>query len=165
MSRLGDLSGISEADISLASNASFGILTPPVARVQPAATPGGFGFRGKADKDKGKEAETEQEKLQKFTYPHVSNANLQTEIGKLQDERGALEARVASLAAEEERLKTLADRAMRDREDALLAQEEAEARRDVAVWDAVVQSIDEAIEEESALRGTIASLRAVVLAM
>jgi hypothetical protein len=54
---------------------------------------------------------------------------------------------------------------MRDRADALAALDDAEARRDVAVWDSVVQSIDEAIEEENALRGTIASLRAVVLAM
>lgn len=97
--------------------------------------------------------------------PIAAGTELRAELARLKNERIVLETRIAALEAEEGRLTALAEAAMRDRARALESAEQVEVAREAAMWEAVVQAADEAIEEERALKAAIAAARAVVLAI
>lgn len=166
LSRIYDLSGISEGDISLASSASFGQLTPPTRLSASTNESRLLSSPLRASQLHASHLSNLDTSLSTSLRASTSaDADLHDAAESLKEERHVLETRIAALISEETRLRGLADNAMRDRQDALILAEEAEARRNVVVWDNVVQAIDEGIEEDMGLRSLIASLRAVVRAM
>jgi hypothetical protein len=97
--------------------------------------------------------------------PIAAGTELRAELARLRNERVVLETRIAALEAEEGRLTGLAEAAMRDRQRALESAESADVARETAMWEAVVQAADEAIEEERALKHAVAAARALVMAL
>ncbi|BEJ11888.1 hypothetical protein CspHIS471_0203480 [Cutaneotrichosporon sp. HIS471] len=159
---------IGEEDISLASSTSFRGLTPPghestelefvSAIAGPPATRARRPLRSPL-------SPTSPLSPRRAARPIATSTELRAELARVKNERVVLETRVAAAEAEVGRLTGLAESAMRDRQRALDRAENAEVAREAALWDAVVQAADEAIEEERALRVAIAAARAIVMAM
>lgn len=167
---------IGEEDISLASSTSFSALTPPryettddleyvsaIAASSPLASAPLRGRRSLAPRSPLSLASPLSPR--RAARPIAASTELRAELARLKNERVVLETRIAALEAEEGRLTGLAEAAMRDRARALESAEQAEMAREAAMWEAVVQAADEAIEEERALKAAIAAARAIVMAM
>ncbi|BEI81188.1 hypothetical protein CcaverHIS002_0203480 [Cutaneotrichosporon cavernicola] len=159
---------IGEEDISLASSTSFRCLTPPghgstdlefvSAIAGPPATRARRPLRSPL-------SPTSPLSPRRTARPIATSTELRAELARVKNERVVLETRVAAAEAEVGRLTGLAEAALRDRQRALDRAENAEVAREAALWDAVVQAADEAIEEERALLVAIAAARAIVMAM
>ncbi|GMK57041.1 hypothetical protein CspeluHIS016_0308810 [Cutaneotrichosporon spelunceum] len=177
---------IGEEDISLASSTSFRALTPPgqestdldfVSAVA-ASSPSGPSSRSQphshsahshADRTRARYPRSPLSPTSPLSSrrarPIATSTELRAELARVKNERVVLETRVAAAEAEVGRLTGLAEAAMRDRQHALDRAETAEVAREAALWDAVVQAADEAIEEERAFRLAIAAARAMAMAM
>lgn len=164
------LSSLTEADISLASSTSFSQLTPPSHRAGRSSM-GGNTSRDRSyhvlDPDSSVASRSSNRNGTTDNGAHAASSHqahtlLRAELSTVQAERKALEARVASLIQEEERLKGIVDTAMRDREHAMVIAEEAEAQRDTLRWEGVMASVEEGMEENMAMKSTISAMRALV---
>lgn len=163
---------IGEADISLASSTSFRALTPPGGSTDADVVSPQSPLPARARRAGHRVALSPRSPLSptsplsaRRARPVAAATELRAELARLKKERAVLETRVAALEAEEGRLTSLADAAMRDRQRALVTAESAEMAREAAMWEAVKQAADEAIEEEHALKAAIAAARAIVMAM